>query len=160
MLTEMFMRVIGLMIKPTVEEFTFMPMEQNMWESGRMINNMVRVRNPGLMGRNMLGNTTKEKNMGKVLFTLLMEAGIKAASITMILRVREYIFGQMKGNMKAVGLEIKCMGKEKLFGLMEDLMRGIMKMIRNMAMVALYGQMEESIQENGKEESNTVEELT
>ena len=97
------MKAIGSMTKQTAKGFTSTRTGLNTWETGRMINNTVRVRNPGLMERNTLGNTTKEKSTEKALSISLMEAGTKGASIIMILKEEECIFGLMRESMKAAG---------------------------------------------------------
>jgi hypothetical protein len=116
MLTVIFMRANGSMIKLMEKVLILTPMELITMVIGLMINNMVSEWSHGLMGLNTKVTISTVKKKAKENLHLLMEAITKVNLNKMKYVGMENTIGQMVSNMTANGVIIKCTEKEFLFG--------------------------------------------
>jgi len=149
MLTGMFTRAIGKMIRLMAGGYMSTWMEPNTSEIGKMIDNMVMAWKLGQTPQNMkvimnmVKNTVLELLNGlKIHYTLV-------SFTTIIFMGEASILGLIIENMKESGEQTKCMEKERLPGLMEESMLESMPKTRKRAMENSSGQMEDAIEENG-----------
>jgi len=120
MLMEMFMKVIGKMIKHTEKGSILIWMEQFTKVNGKMINNMVKVLKIGQMVLNLKVHIIWEKNKEWVTLSGLMGLFLEESSKIITFMGKELMNGQMVEDIKEIGLIIKCMEKENLRGQMVE----------------------------------------
>ena len=134
---EMYMRVISLMIKLKVMEFTSTQMALNQMDSGSKISFMGKPLKFGQMVQNMKGSTKMVKKMAKVNFpgkngNLLS----KDLFHKIISKDMEFTNGLTVDHMKEIDQRIKWMEKGNLSGQMVEYILVNIKIIRNMDMVS------------------------
>lgn len=143
------MKVIGLMIKPKVEELTNILMGPSMLETGKKTDSMDMELKRGQIMQNTKETTSTVKNMELAHLNGLMGPLILVSFTTIIFMAKVYIHGQITEFTKVNGDQIKCMVKELLHGPMEENMLENMPKIRNEGTVNLYGLMVDAIVVSG-----------
>ena len=143
------MKEIGPMIKQKVMEFTRIWMVHNIKDSGRMINNMAKVRKHGLTLQCMKEIMYLVKSMEKVHLYGQMVQYMLGNFTTIILKVKVNINGQMVVLIMVIGRTIKCMAKVYSHGLMEENTKVIILKIKSKEMALFIGQTAESMWDNG-----------
>lgn len=97
MLMEMFMMVIGKMIKLMVKEFTFISTEQNTKENGKRTHNTGMEWKNGLMNLTLKVITKMERKMKKESLVGLTDHIMKVISMKIIFMEKVFIIGVMVG---------------------------------------------------------------
>ena len=141
---------IGRMTKPMDSDNTLILMVHSMKAIGLMINNMVKVKNNGLMVLNTKVNTNLERKTDLVSSAGLINQVIVEILLTTIFMEMEHIHGLTVEFSTAHGLTIKCMETEYSPGLMVVSMKVIIMMIKKKAMVCFIGLMVESTMDTGR----------
>lgn len=119
---EMSTMASGSRIELRVPELTHMPTAQPTWASGIMINNTARVRNDGLMDRNIPETTSTARRRDEASLNGLIVAISMASSKTTTYLARVCTFGPMTEDMRAPGRTTRCTGRVSSLGPMDEVM--------------------------------------
>lgn len=138
-LMETFMKDVGKMIGQMGTESILMHQDQNIQDTGKMINSMVMGLKNGKMGKSMKDNTKMGLKQEKENCTFVTEMSMRVISLKMNYMEKENIYGKRKKSMLGNGKIIKCMGSAKLNGKMGGSIVGNIRMMKKMVKVLLFG---------------------
>jgi hypothetical protein len=146
---EMFMKVIGSVIRLKVKESTHTWMEPNIKVNGRKINSMEKEKKHGLMGQCMRVIISWVKSMEQEDLDGQMDQFIMGSSLIIILKELGSISGLTEEPIMVNGEIIKCMAKEFSRGQTVESTKESMWKIRSKDKVLFTGLMEENTLVNG-----------
>ena len=147
------MKVNGSMIKQTVRVGISTTTELSMKETGRTINSMVKVSNPGLMKQSIPVHTLTELNTGWANSSGMTVRATMENSVIMTSVVRASTPGLTRGTIRETGKPTRCTDQASSGGTMDGSTRENLKMIVSTEVVFSLGPMAANMTVNGAMES-------
>ena len=145
----MFSKESGSTIRLTDMEFTFIKMEQDTKENGRMISSTVKEKRFGQITLCMRAITTKERNMEKDYIFGRTDPATKEIGSKIELKELESINGKTVGHTLVNGRIITCMEKAFIHGPMVEDIKASMKWTKSMGMEFTNGLMAAFMKDTG-----------